>query len=67
MVEGVVKWFHLEKGYGFIAGDNGTTVFVHYSNILMQGFKVLEEGQRVSYQEEPHLKGTMAINVMIIE
>lgn len=52
MQHGVVKWFDPVKGYGFIAGDTGTDIFVHQSDILMKGFRTLEVGQRVSYQIE---------------
>lgn len=65
MQKGTVKWFDAVKGYGFIAGDDGQDVFVHQSNILMKGFRVLEVGQRVSYQIEPTEKGNKAINVVV--
>lgn len=65
MQNGTVKWFDPTKGYGFIAGDNGEDVFVHQSNILMKGFRLLEPGQRVSYQTEPTEKGSNAINVTV--
>ena len=65
MQKGTVKWFGAVKGYGFIAEDDGQDVFVHQSNILMKGFRVLEVGQRVSYQIEPTEKGNKAINVVV--
>ena len=65
MRQGVVKWFDPEKGYGFIAGEDGKDLFVHQSNILMKGFRKLEIGQRVSYQVETTEKGDNAINVVI--
>lgn len=65
MQKGTVKWFDAVKGYGFIAEDDGQDVFVHQSNILMKGFRVLEVGQRVSYQIEPTEKGNKAINVVV--
>ena len=65
MQQGVVKWFDSEKGYGFIAGEDGKDLFVHQSNILMKGFRKLEIGQRVSYQAETTEKGDNAINVVI--
>lgn len=65
MQNGTVKWFDAVKGYGFIAGDDGKDAFVHQSNILMKGFRVLEVGQRVSYQIEPTAKGNKAINVVV--
>ena len=65
MQKGTVKWFDAVKGYGFIAGDDGKDIFVHQSNILMNGFRALEVGQRVSYQTEPTEKGNKAINVVV--
>lgn len=67
MQHGTVKCFERKKGYGFIAGDNGEDVFVHQSNILMKGFRFLEQGQRVSYDVEPTEKGNRAINVTVDE
>ena len=63
MQHGTVKWFNKEKGYGFIAGDDGQDAFVHHSNILMDGFRCLEEGERVGYQIELEEKGNKAVNV----
>lgn len=65
MQHGTVKWFNPVKGYGFISGDDGQDAFVHQSNILMKGFRLLEVGQRVSYQVEPAEKGNRAVNVVI--
>ena len=65
MQQGTVKWFEPTRGYGFIAGDDGKDIFVHQSNILMKGFRLLEVGQRVSYQTEPTEKGNKAINVVV--
>ena len=65
MKQGVVKWFQPAKGYGFLVGDDGTEVFVHQSNILMNGFRFLETGQRVSYQIEETEKGSNAVNVTV--
>lgn len=64
MQHGVVKWFEPVRGYGFITGDDGKDIFVHQSNILMNGFRFLEVSQRVSYQVEPTEKGSKAINVV---
>ncbi len=63
---GTVKWFNGSKGYGFIARDNGEDVFVHYSAIEGQGFKNLEEGQRVEFNVEPGRKGLQATNVSVV-
>ena len=51
MVQGTVKWFNGQKGYGFITKDDGQDVFVHYSNIQGDGYKTLEEGQNVEFDE----------------
>ena len=50
MAEGIVKWFNPEKGYRFISQDQGEDLFVHFSEIKMDGFKTLDEGQRVSFE-----------------
>lgn len=64
MNKGTVKWFNAEKGYGFITGEDGKDVFVHYSKIQGEGFKTLDEGQQVSYDLEQGEKGLQAANVM---
>ncbi|MFP4027625.1 MAG: cold-shock protein [Candidatus Brocadiia bacterium] len=65
--EGTVKWFDDKKGYGFIETDNSDEdVFVHYSAINMDGFKTLEEGQRVSFEVVPSDKGLKADNVQAV-
>ena len=63
MVQGVVKWFNGQKGYGFITKDDGQDVFVHYSGIAGQGFRSLEEGQRVEFEITQGPKGLQAANV----
>jgi len=60
MSNGTVKWFNAEKGFGFITGDDGQDVFVHYSSIEMAGYRVLEEGQAVSFEVGTGAKGPQA-------
>ena len=67
MQNGVVKWFDVKKGYGFIVGDDGNDAFVHQSSILMNGFRFLEAGQHVSYCVEPSDRGNKAINVVVAQ
>ncbi len=63
---GTVKWFNAGKGYGFIARDGGEDVFVHHSAIQAEGYRTLEEGQRVEFDVEPGPKGPKAVNVNIL-
>lgn len=64
MANGTVKWFNAEKGYGFITVEGGTQdVFVHYSAIEMTGYKVLDEGQAVTFEIGSGSKGPQAENV----
>ena len=63
MATGTVKWFKDDKGYGFIAGEDGVEVFVHFSAIQGEGFKSLAEGQKVSYDVQQGPKGLQAANV----
>ena len=63
MARGKVKWFNNKKGYGFITPESGNDVFVHYSVIQSDGFKMLEEGQEVDFEIEQGPKGDHAINV----
>ncbi|REF29841.1 transcription antiterminator/RNA stability regulator CspE [Calidifontibacter indicus] len=67
MAQGTVKWFNAEKGFGFIAQDNGgQDVFVHYSAIQSQGYRSLEEAQRVEFEITQGDKGPQASNVQPI-
>jgi len=65
MPNGVVKWFNEQKGFGFIANDEGGDVFVHFSAIQGDGFKTLSEGQRVSFDIKQGDKGPSAENVKL--
>jgi CspA family cold shock protein len=64
--EGTVKWFDGSKGFGFISREGGTDVFVHYSAIQSEGFRNLNEGQRVEFSVEQGEKGPKAANVTIL-
>ena len=66
MAMGTVKWFNNAKGFGFIQQDDGPDVFVHFSAVQGDGFKSLEEGQRVSFDVEQGEKGPAAANVQKI-
>ena len=63
MTQGTVKWFNAEKGFGFIAVEGGDDVFVHFSAIQSEGFKTLEEGQKVEFNIEEGNRGPQAANV----
>lgn len=63
MAEGIVKWFSDKKGFGFIEREDGTDIFVHYSAITMDGFKTLNEGERVTFNVEDSDRGPAAKNV----
>jgi CspA family cold shock protein len=63
---GTVKWFNATKGYGFIGRDNGPDVFVHYTAIQSDGYRTLQEGQRVEFVVEKGPKGLQAANVEIV-
>lgn len=66
MANGTVKWFKDDKGYGFITGEDGEDVFVHFSAIQMDGFKSLREGQAVTYEVTQGQKGPQAQNVRAV-
>lgn len=61
---GTVKWFNAEKGYGFISTESGDDVFVHFSAIQSEGFKSLDEGQRVEFEVVEGNRGPQAANVV---
>ena len=63
MAKGIVKWFNDKKGFGFIEQENGKDIFVHHSAIMMEGFKTLAEGDRVSFDVEETERGPAAKNV----
>ena len=63
-MQGKVKWFNAEKGYGFIEREDGGDVFVHFSAIQTDGFKTLEEGQSVEFDIVEGVKGPQAANVI---
>lgn len=62
-MQGKVKWFNPGKGYGFIESDDGNDVFVHYSAIQGEGFKTLDEGQKVEFDVVPGKRGLQADSV----
>ena len=66
MAQGTVKWFNADKGYGFIAVDGGRDVFVHFSAIQMDGYRSLEEGQRVEFDIEQSDSGPQASAVRAV-
>jgi CspA family cold shock protein len=62
-MKGTVKWFNAQKGFGFLSDESGNDVFVHFSALQMDGFKVLEEGQEVEFDVIDGDKGPQAANV----
>ncbi len=62
-MKGTVKWFNNQKGYGFISDESGKDVFVHFSGLVMDGYKTLEEGQEVEFDVVNGEKGPQATNV----
>ena len=66
-VQGTVKWFNSDKGYGFITQEGGPDLFVHYSEIQSSGYRSLEEGQRVEFEITDGRKGKQASAVTVIK
>ena len=66
MNNGIVKWFNSEKGFGFITVDGGNDVFAHFSAIQADGYKTLEEGQKVSFDIVDGPKGPQAANITVL-
>lgn len=66
MTNGIVKWFNSEKGFGFITVDGGEDVFAHFSAIQTDGYKTLEEGQKVSFEIVQGARGPQAENITIL-
>lgn len=63
MMNGIVKWFNSEKGFGFITGEDGKDVFAHFSQINKDGYKTLEEGEEVTFDLAQGPKGPQAENI----
>ncbi|WP_368488913.1 cold-shock protein [Clostridium sp. BJN0013] len=63
---GTVKWFNENKGFGFITGEDGKDVFVHFSQINSEGYKTLDEGQKVSFDKVNGQKGPQAENITVL-
>ena len=66
-MKGTVKWFDSKKGYGFITGEDGKEIFVHFSGIASEGFKSLNERQVVEFEIGNGTKGEQAVNVTVVE
>ena len=66
MTNGIVKWFNSEKGFGFISVEGGDDVFAHFSAINLDGFKTLEQGQKVSFHIVEGARGPQAANITIL-
>ena len=66
METGTVKWFNSSKGYGFISREEGEDVFVHFKGIIGDGYKSLDEGNKVEFDVEESAKGLQATNVKVI-
>ena len=66
MMNGTVKWFNPDKGFGFITAEDGNDVFAHFSQINIDGFKTLEEGQKVTFNVAQGQKGPQAENIELV-
>ncbi len=66
-MNGTVKWFNAEKGFGFITSEEGKDLFVHFSEIQKEGFKTLEEGEKVTFDVKEGQKGPQAANVVVVK
>ena len=66
-MNGTVKWFNAEKGFGFITSEEGKDLFVHFSEIQKDGFKTLEEGEQVTFDVKEGQKGPQAANVVVVK
>lgn len=66
-MKGKVKWFDSKKGYGFITGEDGREIFVHFTGITSEGFKSLNENQAVEFEVGSGSKGEQAVNVTVVE
>ncbi len=66
MENGTVKWFNEKKGYGFISNQDGNEVFVHFSSINEEGYKILKPGQKVAFEIVQGKKGAQAHNVIVL-
>lgn len=67
IMQGTVKWFSNEKGYGFITGEDANDYFVHHTAIQMDGFRTLDEGDRVEFETQSAARGPQAVGVAKIE
>ncbi len=65
--KGTVKWFSMKKGFGFIEAEDGEEVFVHFSSITGKGYRVLNPGDRVSFEKIPGPKGNQAFHVQLLK